>query len=293
LYTHADPVNGIDPSGLAVYFMVRPIDMGTGDWVMALEYATGVSVHGYLYVTDIGGIPNNNATFSWHPYRWMEPNELLFSADMQLPGRIWKNDARDNPLQPGRFKWIPITNDPTKQAGLLEHLYAWQSHKNVGWEEGNYGDRVKDYLLWKGRGTTHVAPTPGAEYYCFLSHNCFWWAKTMLIDSKAMSQGDFDKSGITWYNLGAGTTNIPYVGIYQAFRPPFLRDMSALSFLTTFDNICTIVENTAINVRNSTAAFFGNIFARIQAMFDPASYIPEDEYNKYYWDGIMHFPDQQ
>jgi hypothetical protein len=183
----ANPINNIDPSGHAVYFMARQFNCATKYGLssagMFLNYAIG---HGYILVTaptDTGtGDPLTTgqrviATFSWHPYKWNY-------SGSNVPGRVWEDASEDvNPALAGLvYTPFVVTTNPASQSTLLNYIHNWIATKHVGYELGpaipdpiNPGNDIG--------ANAHIPPAFGRGwlvYYSAKVQNCVWWATAML-----------------------------------------------------------------------------------------------------------------
>jgi hypothetical protein len=200
-YTENDPVNRVDPSGHAAYFVERKFDAWYGYPTWPLDYG-----HGYLLFTatsdpgtgDPFSQPGIN-TFSWHPYKW----DFDHNAIPGVPGRVWEDNPSDT--HPSMLHHAyPITTDPGQQAALLNYVNGWIHTSKPGYD---YGSPIPDPNDLKGNQigdpSSHVPASPGGVFYSLYGQNCVWWSTAMLKGSGVnVPQNVYDT--IRGYNHGAG-----------------------------------------------------------------------------------------
>ena len=125
LYAEDDPVNGVDPSGNAVYFVTRHFDWNSTTWADTV-YNSVNSGHAYLLFTSTSdpGSPDPFKsgyaiwdTFSWHPNTFDGSSpEFSGGSGSPVPGRIWEDSLS---IQPPRgvmtHIWLRLTHTLNKR----------------------------------------------------------------------------------------------------------------------------------------------------------------------------------
>ncbi|MCF6177305.1 MAG: hypothetical protein L3J71_16235 [Victivallaceae bacterium] len=212
-YCHGNPVNSIDPTGLAVYFVLRSFDdsSATKRWA---SFKAG-SGHGYLLTTsfDDKNERNHNPlksgyatryTFSWHPSSWNYADGSGKGKYTRTPGRIWLNHPAD--LKPKNYEIYLITTNSYKQKALESTISSWIRGDKVGYE---YGDPQAEPTNLKneiGKIRHKSVPLHGGIYYSLFEQNCVWWATIMLLQNGISIPKDTEKV-ISKFNGGFGAAN--------------------------------------------------------------------------------------
>ncbi len=206
VYCQNNPVNGVDPSGKAVYFVTRKF-AGSG---VGGAIASGTLGHGYLLITaddDPGaGNPFKGGrrilgSFSWHP------SDFTYSQERgpvrnEVPGRVWERHPDD--MQPQSAKAHLVTNNRAEQLAVLQAIGTWIVRPDVGYDVGApIPDRA---IPGNFVGHPHRAATGDPVYYSLMEQNCVWWAAIMLKQSGvAIPQKAMDS--LTEYNLTGGAAD--------------------------------------------------------------------------------------
>ncbi len=209
---NADPVNGRDPSGEAVYFVERRLGIGGG---LPLFDLLNIG-HGYLLFTapsDPGNLDPFTSgqgiisSFSWHPYIWdytYEENRPPFPPG--VPGRVWESHPDDTMPNLRGFPEIPfiVTTDPARQTAFYAHINNWIQNMPVGYDRGDphevqdqYGHRNTIGVL------AHTEAPKDGIYYSLFEQNCLWWATIMLKQSGIPVSAAL-YAEIASYNQGGG-----------------------------------------------------------------------------------------
>ncbi len=198
VYATSDPVNGIDPSGDAVYFVERRLSMKFGDLAWKATFG-----HGFLLFTD----PKNDTgkgdpytsgatitdSFSFHPYiwsYWSEESRNIASGAYGVPGvpgRVWERHPDDMTTKARGipYRTFLVTTDPVAQDTLLNYINGWIRSMPVGYELGDPKPDTSGTDPDNEIGSlAHVAAPTDAVYYSLLEQNCVWWATIMLKQSK-------------------------------------------------------------------------------------------------------------
>jgi len=201
LYCQADPVDGSDPSGHAVYFVERHFQ-GPASVAWPLNFG-----HGYLLfspTSDPGGDPFKTHqqplnTFSWHPYSW----DYDQNARPGVPGRVWEDHPEDR--SPGGWHHaFLVTTDSGQQSALLNFVKGWIAAANPGRE---YGDPIWETPAHKNQvGNPHKPAPPGGVYYSLHGQNCVWWSAVMLMQS-GINVPDRVYNAISGFNHGVGNAD--------------------------------------------------------------------------------------
>ena len=239
LYAADDPVNQIDPSGHAAYFIERQFagDDGPAAW------ANGFG-HGYLLFTptsDRGvGDPwearqTAVRSFSWHPYRWDYTSE-----DKQVPGRVWESHPKD--LNPGPLhSAFLVTTDAAQQAALLNFIRSWIQAARPGYDRGDPRPEPGNPRSEIGMDE-HIDAPPSGVYYSLREQNCVWWATIMLKQSNInVPVGVY--AAAASFNHGVGAASLVVCGQrsatdvrtlrgipYGQFRMPVVLNIDLSSF---------------------------------------------------------------
>jgi len=220
LYCQENPVNGIDPSGRAVYFVERKLSISGGK---AAYYLKNIG-HGYLLFTmpnDPGteGDPLTHgygalATFSWHPNVWdYTDQEAGYLNPNKAPGRVWERHPDDT--NPKSYHAYLVTTDSDKQAALLKAIHNWISSKHVGYEKGGPKTDPSDSNNDIGK-LQHIPAKENGVYYSLMGQNCVWWATIMLMQNGiTIPQNVADT--ISSYNGGHGAAASVISGQRSAF----------------------------------------------------------------------------
>jgi len=242
LYAEDEPVDGVDPSGNAVYFVERHFEGAEKKFAFLLGYG-----HGYLLFTSTSdpgtGDPFDTHqqilhTFSWHPYSW-NFNEKAMPG---VPGRVWENDTRDD-WTPGAFHIaLLVTTDSSQQQTLLNYINGWKDTEGVGYE---YGFPIPDKNDPGNEiGNPHVpAPSSGGVFYSLYGQNCVWWSTVMLMDS-GINVPDPVYWQIQQYNHGIGYAQYVIAGL----RSP-----------TTFGRLTPSTENQVSAVTGTPFALSATV----------------------------------
>jgi RHS repeat-associated protein len=211
VYCHSDPVNGVDPTGLAVYFVLRKF--ATPGIKTKFLYKLMDMGHGYLLFTapnDPGNMANpfNNGyallgTISWHPNEWDYADESgVNDMTAKTPGRVWESHPDDtNPKDYGTYL---ITADATKQTALRSSIVNWCKNNQVGYDRGkpqNDPTNINNQI-----GFRHYSAREGGIYYSLLEQNCVWWATSMILRSGIKLSQDVAKV-ISTFNKGGGAAD--------------------------------------------------------------------------------------
>ncbi len=172
LYCEVNPVNRIDPSGHAAYFIARELGFAAGAPAWKLGFG-----HGYLLFTspsDLGtGDPFTTHqqivdTFSWHPDVW----DYKYEGDVGVPGRVWEHHPTDmNPSGNG----VPseaylVTTAPSQQSKLYNSISSWIQAAKPGYEYGVPKRDPND--LNSEIGDNHVNAPKNGVYYSLGEQNC-------------------------------------------------------------------------------------------------------------------------
>lgn len=210
LYSDANPVNRIDPSGNAAYYVQRQFDSRSG---RILYPASG---HGYLLFTDASdpGTGDPFATgqrritsFSWHPGRWNP-------GSANVPGRIWEAHPTDM-QSPGQHRAYLITADVGQQGVLFNHIQAWMAGTRPGYDQG----APREDITSPGNEIGILAHTPARNdgvYYSLYEQNCVWWAAAMLMQSGTDVPQRVERA-IMSFNGGGGDGDYVIMGARDPF----------------------------------------------------------------------------
>jgi len=210
-YVHNDPVDNIDPTGRAVYFVTRRFDSpGVGTW---FTYQLARIGHGYLLFTPPGDPGNEGdplkhgwaplTTFSWHPQSWDYANASgAYDFQTRTPGRIWERHPSD--VNPSNYNIYRITADQGVQSSLLKAIYGWVNSEPVGYD---YGAPRPDPSNPGGNEIGipqyhRPAPSNGI-YYSLMEQNCVWWVAAMLVQNNVTLPDDV-RNAILGFNKGGG-----------------------------------------------------------------------------------------
>jgi RHS repeat-associated protein len=213
LYCQNDPVNGVDPSGKAVYFVERQFNS-------SLKYLWVDNIgHGYLLFTSTSDPGTDDPfeshqtiidSFSYHPFRWN------FDGS-QAPSRVWENDT-ENDWNPGWHDALLVTTDATQQQALLKCVNNWITGGNSGYERGA---PIEDhYTGYQGNtvgSLEHIRPPDDAVYYSTFGQNCVWWATVMLKQSN-ISVYPLVYQAIEEYNDGVSAATQVILGSRSCYK---------------------------------------------------------------------------
>ena len=211
-YCESDPVDGIDPSGNAVYFVERKLSKGYGPETWPLGAG-----HGYLCFTDPSdpgtGDPFTTGqhlvdSFSWHPNKWHYHGS-------RAPGRIWENDTTSDWKPPSQHLAFRVTTDRDAQASLLNCINTWKEDTGCGYESGAPIWETPAHKNEIG-SVRHTPAPPGGVYYSVRGQNCVWWATIMLKQSNIQVNPAVYKA-ILNYNWGFGAANQVIKGWRSAY----------------------------------------------------------------------------
>jgi RHS repeat-associated protein len=179
-YCESDPINGIDPSGCAAYFVERAFASKMLSYGWPFNFG-----HGYLLFTapsDPGtGDPFTTGQqiitcFSWHPNVW----DYNTKAKPGVPGRVWELHPGDVAPGPTHVALL-VTTNPAQQSALLNYINAWIRAAGPGYD---FGGAIPDPADPKNEiGTPHTAAPRNGVYYALKEQNCVWWATVMLMQS--------------------------------------------------------------------------------------------------------------
>jgi hypothetical protein len=203
LYAQDGPVDGIDPSGNAIWFVERMFTSGIkrAGWYLNAG-------HGYLVFTSASdpgteadpftGGQQIAATFSWHPETW-EYN------GSQTPGRVWEDGPGDHPTGSVGTGYYPflVTADSSAQAQVMTCIRNWIASDNSGYDFGPARPEPGNLSNDIGNPSEHREPPENSVYYSVMEENCVWWATIMLEQSK-ISVPQSVYNAIKAYNGGYG-----------------------------------------------------------------------------------------
>jgi len=224
LYANADPVDGIDPSGKAVYFVTRHFNSSKAELYLLN------AGHGFLLFTDTSDSGYNDPywthqkivdTYSWHPSSW-----TYATSDPGLPGRVWEMHPVDT--DPGILSsTYLVTSDSGDQLKLQNYISSWIAQAGCG---RDWGSPIDDpHMPGNEIGNPHVDAKSDGVYYTLYGQNCVWWCTIMLRQSGIKVRPDvYDK--IRDFNWGKGYASQVVSGARSAAQegraiPPQVMDL--------------------------------------------------------------------